>query len=99
MFKDSKIYVAGHTGLLGSAPVKKLRAEGFTTIVTRMHQELDLTRQEAVEVFFAKEQPDYVFLCAGLTGGIHANKTYPATFLQTNVSIQSKTLKVKRQRF
>ena len=89
MYKDAKIYVAGHTGLLGSALVKKLRAEGFTSIVTRTHQELDLTRQEPVEVFFAQERPEYVFLCAGLTGGIQANKTCPARFLHINMMIQS----------
>lgn len=88
MNKDSKIYVAGHTGLLGSALMKRLKSEGYTNIVTRTHRDLDLTRQEAVEEFFKKEQPEYVFLCAGLTGGIMANKTYPATFLHTNIAIQ-----------
>lgn len=89
MFKDAKIYVAGHTGLLGSALGKKLAASGYTNVVSRTRVELDLTRQEAVDAFFARERPEYVFLCAGLTGGILANKTYPATFLQTNVAIQS----------
>lgn len=89
MFKDAKIYVAGHTGLLGSALLKSLAAGVYTNVITRTHAELDLTRQDTVDVFFAIERPEYVFLCAGLTGGIHANKTYPATFLQTNVSIQS----------
>jgi len=89
MFKDSRIYVAGHTGLLGSALMRKLKAGGYANVVTRSHQELDLTRQEPVETFFKKERPEYVFLCAGLTGGILANKTYPAMFLQTNASIQT----------
>ncbi|MBW7940871.1 MAG: GDP-L-fucose synthase [Candidatus Kuenenia stuttgartiensis] len=88
MNKDSKIYVGGHTGLLGSALMKRLKSEGYTNIVTRTHRDLDLTRQEAVEAFFKNEQPEYVFLCAGLTGGIMANKTYPATFLHTNIAIQ-----------
>lgn len=89
MFKDAKIYVAGHRGLLGSALVEKLAAEGYTRIITRTRRELDLTRQRPVDDFFSRERPEYVFLCAGLTGGILANKTSPATFLQTNVLIQS----------
>ncbi len=88
MLKDSRIYVAGHAGLLGSAIVKKLRAQGYTDVITKTHGELDLMNQEAVNGFFKKEQPEYVFLAAGLTGGIVANKTYPATFLHTNIVIQ-----------
>lgn len=88
MLKDSSIYVAGHTGLLGSALVKKLKLEGYTDIVTKNRGELDLTIQEEANGFFKKEHPDYVFLAAGLTGGIIANKTYPATFLHTNIAIQ-----------
>lgn len=88
MLKDSSIYVAGHNGLLGSALVKKLKLEGYTDIVTKNRSELDLTIQEEVNAFFKKEHPDYVFLAAGLTGGIIANKTYPATFLHTNIAIQ-----------
>lgn len=88
MNKDSKIYVAGHTGLLGSALLNRLKPEGYTNIVTKTRRDLDLTKQEAVEEFFKKEQPKYVFLCAGLTGGIMANKTYPATFMHTNIAIQ-----------
>jgi len=86
MFKDSKVYIAGHTGLLGSALIKKL--SGFTNIIVRTHDEMDLTRQEKVDTFFKKERPEYVFLAAGLTGGIVANYTYPATFLHTNIAIQ-----------
>jgi GDP-L-fucose synthase len=88
MFKDSKIYVAGHTGLLGTALLKELRTQGYINIVTRGHAELDLTSHEAVDEFFRCEQPEYVFMAAGLTGGIIANKTYPASFLHTNISMQ-----------
>lgn len=88
MFKESKIYIAGHTGLLGSALLKRLRALGYSNITTRSHEELDLTNQAAVDKFFEHEQPEYVFLAAGLTGGIIANKTYPATFLHTNIAMQ-----------
>ena len=88
MLKDSKIYVAGHNGLLGSALIKKLRSEGYINLITKDRGELDLTDQCAVDVFFQKEKPEYVFLAAGLTGGIIANKSYPATFLHTNIAIQ-----------
>ncbi|QII14144.1 GDP-L-fucose synthase [Candidatus Kuenenia stuttgartiensis] len=88
MNKDSKIYVGGHTGLLGTALLKKLELEGYRNIITKTSNELDLINQERVKDFFNKEQPEYVFLCAGLTGGIIANKTYPATFLHTNIAIQ-----------
>lgn len=85
---DSKIYVAGHNGLLGTALLKKLMEGGYSNIITRTHAELDLTSQTAVDEFFKSEQPEYVFMAAGLTGGIVANKTYPATFLHTNISMQ-----------
>lgn len=88
MFKDSRIYVAGHTGLLGSAILKKLKSEGYRNILTITHKELDLIDQKSVDDYFKKERPEYVFLCAGLTGGIIANKTYPATFFHTNIAIQ-----------
>lgn len=88
MFKDSKIYVAGHNGLLGSTLLKRLKSEGYLNIVTKGHNEIDLTNQAAVDEFFKSEQPEYVFMAAGLTGGIIANKTYPATFLHTNISMQ-----------
>lgn len=88
MQKDSRIYVAGHTGLLGSAITGRLKAEGYRDIVTKSHAELDLTDQRAVHEFFRSVQPEYVFLTAGLTGGIIVNRTYPATFLHTNISIQ-----------
>ncbi|MHB1665453.1 MAG: GDP-L-fucose synthase family protein [bacterium] len=86
--KESKIYIAGHTGLLGSAILKKLTASGYTGIITRTHNELDLMDKTEVDEFFKDERPEYVFLSAGLTGGIMANKTYPATFFHTNISIQ-----------
>jgi GDP-L-fucose synthase len=88
MFKDSKIYVAGHAGLLGAALRKKLKADDYLNIITKTRSELDLTNQATVNKFFKSEQPEYVFMAAGLTGGIVANKTYPATFLHTNISMQ-----------
>lgn len=88
MFKDSKIYVAGHTGLLGTALLKKLKDYGYENIITKTHNELDLTKQNDVTDFFKKEKPEYVFMAAGVTGGIIANKTYPAKFLHDNISMQ-----------
>jgi GDP-L-fucose synthase len=87
MNKESKIYVAGHRGLVGSAVVKRLKNAGYANIVTRTHAELDLTRQADVETFFAAERPEYVFLCAAKVGGIGANSTYPADFVYVNMSI------------
>ena len=75
MEKDSKIYVAGHRGMVGSAIVRELRRRGYENIVTRTHGELDLTRQDAVERFFAAERPEYVFLAAAKVGGIEANRS------------------------
>ena len=94
MDKDAKIFVAGHNGLLGSVLVKKLMSEGYCDIVTKSHNELDLTNQKAVNDFFQKERPEYVFLAAGLVGGIMANRTYPALFLHTNISIQDNVFEV-----
>ncbi len=88
MYKDSKIYIAGHTGLLGSAIIKRLKGLGYANIIAKVHDELDLTNQSAADEFFKNEQPEYVFMTAGLTGGIIANKTYPAIFLHTNISMQ-----------
>ena len=87
MEKSAKIYVAGHRGLVGSAIMRRLRAEGFENIVTRSHAELDLTNQEQVDAFFAQEKPEYVFLAAAKVGGIMANKTYPAEFIYKNLMI------------
>lgn len=88
MEKHSKIYVAGHTGLVGSAILRKLINEGFSNIVLKTHKELDLTNQQATEAFFAKEQPDYVFAAAAKVGGIYANWEYPADFIMTNLQIE-----------
>ena len=86
---DSKIYIAGHRGLVGSALMRNLRDKGYTNFLTRTHAELDLTSQAAVEAFFAAEKPDYVFLAAAKVGGIHANNTYPAEFIRDNLAIQT----------
>lgn len=88
MFKDSKIYIAGHTGLLGSALFHKLKLKGYKNIIIKPHNKLDLLNKECVEKFFNKERPEYVFLSAGLTGGIIANKNFPAAFFHTNIAIQ-----------
>ena len=84
----SKIYVAGHRGLVGSAIVRRLRAAGYTNLVARTHAELDLEDQRAVFELFAHERPEYVFLAAAKVGGIHANATYPADFIRSNLAIQ-----------
>ncbi len=89
MEKTSKIYVAGHQGLVGSALVRKLRVEGYTHIITRTHRELDLIRQDQVETFFKEERPDYVFLAAAKVGGIWGNNMYPAQFIYENIVIQT----------
>lgn len=86
--KKSKIYIAGHTGLLGSAIFKLLEQEGYKNIVTKTHNELDLTRREDVEKFFIQNRPEFIFLCAGKVGGIIGNKANPATYLHVNLSIQ-----------
>lgn len=85
----SKIYVAGHSGLVGSAVMRRLLDEGADNLVLRTHQELDLTCQEGVEAFFAEARPDYVFLCAAKVGGILANETFPAEFIRDNLAIQT----------
>ena len=86
---DDKIYVAGHSGMVGSAMVRALMLRGFEKILTRSHAYLDLTEQSAVREFFQREAPDYVFLAAARVGGIHANDTYRAEFLYENLMIQS----------
>lgn len=86
--RNKKIYVAGHRGLVGSAIVRRLEKDGFKNIITRTHQELDLTRQAEVEQFFAEEKPDYVILAAAKVGGIYANDTYPADFIMKNLQIE-----------
>jgi GDP-L-fucose synthase len=89
MNKTSKIYVAGHRGLVGSAIVRKLKTEGYANIITRSHQELDLIRQDPVEAFFEREKPDYVFLAAAKVAGIWGNNIYPAQFIYENLAIQN----------
>ena len=89
MLKTSRIYVAGHSGLAGSAILRCLRAQGYSNLVLRTHPELDLTEQAAVRDFFDKERPQYVFLAAGKVGGIHANSAFPADFAYINLAIQA----------
>ncbi|MBU0612144.1 GDP-L-fucose synthase [Patescibacteria group bacterium] len=89
MEKNAKIYVAGHRGLVGSAIIRHLTDEGFTNIIKRTSQELDLTSQAQVADFFAREKPDYVFLAAAKVGGIQANNIYRAEFIYKNLMIQS----------
>ena len=88
MQHNSKIYVAGHKGLVGSAIVRALTADGYTNIIGRTSTELDLRQQDAVENFFKEEQPEYIFLAAAKDGGFHANDTYPAQFIHDNLRIQ-----------
>ena len=88
MERASRIFVAGHRGLVGSAIVRKLRADGFTNLILRGIDELDLTNRAAVDRFFAAERPEYVFLAAALVGGIHANDSRPAEFIYTNLAIE-----------
>lgn len=92
MNKTPKIYVAGHRGMVGSAIVRKLQADGFNNIVVRTHAELDLTNQEAVNTFFKKERPDQVYLAAAKVGGIHANNTYPAEFIYQNLMMEANVI-------
>lgn len=92
MEKGAKVYVAGHQGLVGSAILRKLTSEGYSNIVTRSFQELDLRDQTAVNEFFKKEQPEYVFLAAAKVGGILANNTYPVDFLRDNLLIQTNVI-------
>ncbi len=92
MDKESKIFVAGHRGLVGSAILRKLQAEGYTNLVTRTRAELDLRDQAAVNRFFEEERPEYVFLAAAKVGGILANSTYPADFIRDNLQIQTNVI-------
>jgi len=92
MDKHDKIYIAGHRGLVGSALVRKLLADGYTNLVTCNHGELDLTAQEEVNDFFLREKPSYVFLAAAKVGGIYANNTYPAEFIGDNLAIQTNVI-------
>lgn len=88
MEKNAKIFIAGHRGMVGSAIERELRKQGYTNFVNRISKELDLTRQDQVERFFATEKPDYVFLAAAKVGGIHANNTFPADFAYQNLMME-----------
>lgn len=88
MEKNAKIYVAGHRGMVGSAICRELARQGYTNIITRTHSELDLTRQEAVEAFFAAEKPEYVFVAAAKVGGIVANESALADFMYDNMILE-----------
>ena len=89
---DARIYIAGHTGLVGSALNRKLKSEGYSNLITRRHGELDLTRQTDVEAFFDKMRPEYVFLAAAKVGGIWANNSFPAEFIYSNLIIQANVI-------
>ena len=105
MNKDAKIYIAGCTGLVGSALVRILQKEGYKNILTKTRPKLDLTQQKEVEDFFEKEKPEYVFLAAAKVGGILANNTYPADFIRDNLMIETNVIdsayknKVKKMLF
>jgi GDP-L-fucose synthase len=92
MTPETLIYVAGHTGLAGSALVRALRASGYTNLLLRRHAELDLTDAHAVALFFARERPEIVFLSTAKVGGIIANQTYPADFIRDNLAIQTNVI-------
>ncbi len=92
MNKSSKIYVAGHRGLAGSAIVRQLKQRGYENLVLRTHAELELAEQAAVRDFFQRERPDYVFLAAARVGGIVANNSYPAEFVHSNLAVQTNVL-------
>jgi GDP-L-fucose synthase len=89
---DQKIYVAGHRGMAGSAIVRALKNKGYSNIIGRTHEELDLTNQLAVNNFFETEKPDQVYLAAARVGGIHANNTYPAEFIYVNLMIEANVI-------
>jgi len=89
MDKSSKIYIAGHTGLVGSSLVRNLQAQGYDNLIYRTIEELDLTNQQATAEFFVQEKPEYVILAAAKVGGIQANNTYPAQFIYENLQIQN----------
>ncbi len=93
MEKNSKIYVAGHKGLVGSAIVRSLKRNGYTNIIGRTHCELNLEEQNSVRDFFENEKPEYVVLAAAKVGGINANSTYPAEFIYSNLAVQNNVIK------
>lgn len=97
MNKNSRIYVAGHRGLVGSAIMRRLESRGFDNLVTRTHAQLDLVEQAAVRDFFSAEKPDCVVLAAARVGGIHANDTYPAEFIHDNLMIEANVIDAARR--
>jgi len=97
MEKTSKIYVAGHRGLAGSAIVRHLVSQGYSNLVLRSREELDLTRTDEVRAFFASERPEYVFLAAAKVGGILANSTLPADFIRENLAIELNVIESAHQ--
>lgn len=97
MQRDSRVYIAGHRGLVGSAIHRALERSGYTGLLTRTHAELDLLDASAVEAFFASQQPEFVFLAAAKVGGILANNTYPADFIRDNLAIQSNVIEAARR--
>ncbi len=97
MQKDSRIYIAGHTGMLGSALCNILREQGHTNLILRSHDELELTDQSAVEEFFRSQKPEYVFLAAAMAGGIDRNKSFPAEMIHTNLAIQCNVIDMARR--
>lgn len=92
MHIHSRIFIAGHNGLVGSAIVRQLQRGGYSTLITRSSKELDLRNQQAVEKFFNDQKPEYVFMSAARVGGIHANNTYPAEFIYDNLQIQANVI-------
>ncbi|MET0497658.1 MAG: GDP-L-fucose synthase [Steroidobacteraceae bacterium] len=92
MNKSSRIYIAGHRGLVGSAIARRLQADGFENLVLRTSRELDLRNQSEVESFFSKERPEFVFLAAAKVGGIHANNSFPADFIRDNLQMQTNVI-------
>ena len=97
MNKNSKIYIAGHRGLVGSALLRNLQTAGYTNIIARTHAELELLNQQAVNNFFAQEKPEYVFLAAAKVGGIMANNTYRADFIYENLQVQNNVIHASYQ--
>jgi len=92
MNRNDRIYIAGHTGLVGSAIMRRLHAEGCSELISGTHSELDLSSQSAVDAFFSATRPDYVFLAAARVGGIQANSNFPAEFIYSNLSIQTNVI-------
>jgi len=97
MLRDSRIFVAGHRGLVGSAIVRRLHGAGYNNLLVRTHAELDLIDRQAVMTFFKQNQPEYVFLSAARVGGIHANATYPAQFIHDNLAMEINVIEACHQ--